>query len=120
MAAKRKRGIAQSVTSTSARKRTRVQKNDLSSPTPHDQIEGEPVYRARSIIDENKTYYKIDWEDDPITGERYDPTWEPKANANQALRDDWHQQKKSKRKRDSNSPEGTCFVYSADSQFLQK
>jgi hypothetical protein len=85
-----------------------VVNNDPSTSLPH---EGEYTYKVRSIIDESKTSYKIDWEDDPVTGEKYAPTWEPKANANQAAIDDWllHQKRK-KRKRDSISHEGMCAV----------
>ena len=37
------------------------------------------LYDIRDIIDEKyvgrKIFYKIDWADNPTTGERYDPTW---------------------------------------------
>jgi hypothetical protein len=36
-------------------------------------------YAIRDIVAEErrkgKIYYKIDWEDDPRTGESYEPTW---------------------------------------------
>ena len=32
-------------------------------------------YRIRDIVDENKTKYKVDWEDDPKTGEKFPPEW---------------------------------------------
>jgi len=32
-------------------------------------------YAARDILQENATKYLIDWEDNPVTGERYNPTW---------------------------------------------
>jgi type IV secretory pathway TrbF-like protein len=86
-----------------------VVKTNFAGSLPHGQIEADKTYKVRSILDESKTSYKIDWEDDPVTGEKYDPTWEPKANANQAAIDDWViQQKKKKRKRSSAVPEGMC------------
>ena len=33
------------------------------------------LYKVRNIIDENQSKYLIDWEDDPVTGEQYTPTW---------------------------------------------
>jgi hypothetical protein len=77
---------------------------------PHGQIAVDKTYKVRSILDESKTSYKIDWEDDSVTGEKYDPTWEPKANANQAAIDDWTRQKKRKRKQSSTSTQGTYSV----------
>ena len=34
-----------------------------------------PVYRIKAIIGEKSTEYLIDWADDPITGERFQPDW---------------------------------------------
>lgn len=34
-----------------------------------------PVYRIKAIIEESSTEYLIDWADDPITGEKFQPDW---------------------------------------------
>ena len=34
-----------------------------------------PVYRIKAIIGERSTEYLIDWADDPITGEKFQPDW---------------------------------------------
>ena len=43
-------------------------------PTPD-----EVLYEIRDVVDEKlvkgKLLYKVDWADNPTTGERYDPTW---------------------------------------------
>ena len=55
-------------------------------------------YLAREILKEDrKKGYYINWEDDPITGESFEPTWEPKGCANEALIADW-EKKKAERK----------------------
>ena len=92
MAPKRKRGIAQSTTSANAKanKRARGAKSH-----PHgDDVDYDQDYRVRSIIGEKGDRYLIDWEDDPITGKKYPPSWEPKENANEAAILDWQEQKK--------------------------
>ena len=33
------------------------------------------LYKVRDIINEKGAKYLIDWEDDPETGEKYQPTW---------------------------------------------
>ena len=33
------------------------------------------LYKVRDIIKESRTKYLIDWEDDPDTGEKFEPTW---------------------------------------------
>lgn len=53
----------------------------------------ETEYLLKSILDENKTHYLVDWEDDPVTGEIFDPTWEPHEFANKNAIRDWEAQK---------------------------
>lgn len=50
-------------------------------------------WEVKAIIAENELSYLIDWEDDPVTGERFSPTWEPKANANAAAIATWERKK---------------------------
>ncbi|GME54995.1 chromo domain shadow [Neofusicoccum parvum] len=52
-------------------------------------VESDSFYEARAILKETKNKYLIDWENDRVTGEVYQPTWEPKRNANKLLVDDW-------------------------------
>ncbi|KAL9126486.1 MAG: hypothetical protein Q9217_004468 [Psora testacea] len=47
------------------------------------------VYKIRGIIGERENEYLIDWTDDPITGESFQPDWQPKANANSAAVEAW-------------------------------
>ncbi|MBE7181309.1 MAG: hypothetical protein INR71_08885, partial [Terriglobus roseus] len=48
------------------------------------------LWEAREIIDESATHYLIEWEGlDSGTGKPYEPTWEPKSNANTPLRKSW-------------------------------
>lgn len=66
------------------RMRTRSQAKALRPPTPkrpklrHDTRQ-DNVFAIKDIIDEKfihgKRHYKIDWQDDPNTGESFSPTW---------------------------------------------
>ena len=38
----------------------------------------------------------ISWEDDEVTGEKFEDSWEPKANANREAVVDWEYQKADK------------------------
>ncbi|EME43472.1 hypothetical protein DOTSEDRAFT_54274 [Dothistroma septosporum NZE10] len=93
---KRKRGIAQS-TSAPTKRTKRAPTADApgpsASPHPHGAVDFQKEYKLRAIIDETKTKYLIDWEDDSETGEKYEPTWELKANANKLAKEDWNARK---------------------------
>lgn len=52
-----------------------------------------PVYRIKAIIGENPTEYHIDWADNPITGEKFKPDWQPKKNVNTAAVEAWERRK---------------------------
>lgn len=54
-----------------------------------------PVYRIKAIIGERSTEYLIDWADDPTTGERFKPDWQPKKNVNTAAVEAWERRKSS-------------------------
>lgn len=60
---------------------------------PHGQVDYNRVYKLRSILDESRGRYLIEWEDDEVTGESYEPTWEPKRNANKVAVEDWKRRK---------------------------
>ncbi|KFZ00112.1 hypothetical protein V498_00295 [Pseudogymnoascus sp. VKM F-4517 (FW-2822)] len=54
----------------------RVRKKRGRPQKKHDE---DQLYDLRDILDESETHYLIDWEDDKVTGETYEPTWEPKS-----------------------------------------
>lgn len=59
----------------SKRRKSAVPKSRTREPSPD-----EDLYAIKDIVDEklvrgNLLYYKVDWADNPTTGERYDPTW---------------------------------------------
>ncbi|KAK4137637.1 hypothetical protein BT67DRAFT_460186 [Trichocladium antarcticum] len=62
-------------------------------PTPD-----EVFYQIRDVVDEKrvrgKLFYKVDWADNPTTGERYNPTWEPAENVTAAAVADWEREKR--------------------------
>ncbi|KAK1760813.1 citron Rho-interacting kinase [Echria macrotheca] len=64
------------------------------------QTNSDVFYAIRDIVAEErrkgKLYYKIDWEDDPRTGESYEPTWEPAENATREAVADWERFKKTR------------------------
>ena len=60
---------------------------------PHGDVDYAKEYKIKSILDEKGKQYLIDWEDDELTGERYQPSWEPKGNANKEAIADWNLQK---------------------------
>ncbi|KAK3297511.1 uncharacterized protein B0H64DRAFT_457707 [Chaetomium fimeti] len=58
----------------------------------------EGFYEVRDILDEKsakgRLLYKVDWADNPTTGERYQPTWEPAENVTEAAVADWQREKR--------------------------
>ncbi|KAK0280747.1 hypothetical protein LTR35_007773 [Friedmanniomyces endolithicus] len=62
-------------------------------PHPHGEVDPEESYALRSIIDERPGHYLIDWEDDPVTGKAFDPTWEPKRNVTKPAIQEWNAEK---------------------------
>jgi hypothetical protein len=71
-----------------------------SSPHPHGEFDEETFYQVRTVLAERvvrgKTQYRIDWEDDEKTGEKFAPTWEPKENLTEVALADWEKLKLSK------------------------
>ncbi|KAF2091077.1 hypothetical protein K490DRAFT_53993 [Saccharata proteae CBS 121410] len=57
------------------------------------QPDTEVYYSARKILKENKAKFLIDWAPNSQTGEVYEPTWEPKKNANTSLVTEWLERK---------------------------
>lgn len=43
----------------------------------------------RGVLQYKNGKYLVDWEDNPDTGEKYSPTWEPKKNLNEEALQDW-------------------------------
>ena len=56
---------------------------------PHGQFDLQKEYKLKSIVGENKTKYLISWENDEVTGEPFEDTWEPKSHANQEAVEHW-------------------------------
>ncbi|KAI9685034.1 MAG: hypothetical protein M1822_005426 [Bathelium mastoideum] len=48
-------------------------------------------FEVRDILQYKNGLYLVDWEDNPDTGEKYNPTWEPKKNLNQKALVHWEQ-----------------------------
>lgn len=65
-----------------------------SAAHPHGEFDASQEYKVRAIIDERRTHYLIQWEDDEVTGERYDDTWEPKDYVNRLAVEEWQATKK--------------------------
>lgn len=97
---KRKRNSAQSYTDKPSKKKKKLSAETESVPAAQTQSEwdSQREFKARGILAESKTRYKIDWEDDPVTGESFAPTWEPKRNANEELVRDWIQREEAQGK----------------------
>ncbi|GAA5992317.1 hypothetical protein JCM10908_000422 [Rhodotorula pacifica] len=55
-------------------------------------------WEAEAILDEDKARYLIAWKGTDSDGKPWQPTWEPKANANQTLVQSWKQQRRASRK----------------------
>lgn len=53
-------------------------------------------YKVKQILQENRRKYLIAWEDDEVTGEKFEPSWEPKEYANELAVRDWKERKKSR------------------------
>lgn len=64
-----------------------------SSPHPHGDYDADEYFQVRTILDERvvrkKVEYLIDWEDNPSTGKKYTPTWEPKENITEDTLAEW-------------------------------
>jgi hypothetical protein len=84
-----------------------------SSPHPHGEFDEETFYKVRTVLDERvvgrKTQYKIDWEDDEKTGEKFAPTWEPKENLTEVALADWEKLKLSRQASMSHTPVLLCL-----------
>ncbi|KAK4616068.1 hypothetical protein CLAFUW4_10622 [Fulvia fulva] len=52
-------------------------------------VDKDGQWPARRILDETKKSYLIEWESHPKTGEEFEPSWQPKWNANGALVREW-------------------------------
>ncbi|KFX92762.1 hypothetical protein O988_07140 [Pseudogymnoascus sp. VKM F-3808] len=61
--------------------------------TPQKKYDENQLYDLRDILDESETHYLIDWADDKITGETYEPTWEPKSFVEQDAIVAWEEKK---------------------------
>jgi len=51
----------------------------------------EQEFPVRDILDEDETRFLIDWEDNETTGEKYEPSWEPKEEVGRAAIEAWEE-----------------------------
>lgn len=70
-------------------KRQRRQPAELPLESPSEQ-----VFPARAITGERSRQYCVAWEKDPVTGEEYEDTWEPKSYVSRDLVAEWRRQQK--------------------------
>lgn len=61
--------------------------------TPQKKYDENQLFDLRDILEESETHYLIDWADDKVTGETYDPTWEPKSFVEQDAIVAWEEKK---------------------------
>ncbi|KAL1589764.1 hypothetical protein WHR41_01617 [Cladosporium halotolerans] len=96
MSAKRKKGTPFNPKPSKRLKRASTE----SSPHPHGDFDDEKFYKVRTVLEERGSHknrqYLIDWEDDEQTGEKFEPTWEPRENVNEEALADWAEQKAAK------------------------
>lgn len=59
-------------------------------------VSAAPWYKLKSIVGEDETRYLIDWADDEETGEKFEPSWEPKEHVNAEAVEDYELQKAEK------------------------
>nr|OQO28916.1 hypothetical protein B0A51_03936 [Rachicladosporium sp. CCFEE 5018] len=90
MASKKRKGTATNPNKPVSKRRKTTQ--------AHGKIDPDKLYAAKDIIDENKTHYLVDWENDSDTGETYEPTWEPHANLTTQAVADWEAKKTAKKR----------------------
>ncbi|KAK6439232.1 hypothetical protein LTR95_004563 [Oleoguttula sp. CCFEE 5521] len=64
----------------------------------HGKIDPNKFYAIKDIVDESANHYLVSWEDDSDTGQSYEPTWEPHANATAQAVADWKAKKVAKQR----------------------
>ncbi|ELR02570.1 hypothetical protein VC83_08950 [Pseudogymnoascus destructans] len=72
------------------RPRRKVKRKRETPPKKYDENQ---LFDLRDILDESETHYLIDWADDKVTGETYEPTWEPKSFVEQDAIVAWEETK---------------------------
>ena len=75
---KRKQKDVPPVAATTKRRRTYHEESTAVADSNPFDIEGDAdgdFWAIKDIIEESKLKYKVDWEDNPRTGEKYAPTW---------------------------------------------
>ncbi|KAK3358951.1 hypothetical protein B0T25DRAFT_577161 [Lasiosphaeria hispida] len=94
---------------TKRKRRKRLERESLreqDTPPGTQRETEETLYAIRDIIGEKvirgKLHYRIDWADNPQTGEQYSPTWEPAENATEVATRDWERQKRGREKSEHN------------------
>ncbi|KAL2152033.1 hypothetical protein VTH82DRAFT_5217 [Thermothelomyces myriococcoides] len=107
------------MTKRSLAKSTKQKRRRRAAPrlAAREQTADDEFYEIRDILDEKlvngRLLYKVDWADNPATGERYDPTWEPAENVTEAAIADWEREK---RRQQSVAPKSSSSTAQTDSQ----
>ncbi|EDN96467.1 hypothetical protein SS1G_01393 [Sclerotinia sclerotiorum 1980 UF-70] len=79
-------------------KRKNLAESPVRQPSPSEKRlkqkeDSPPLYNIKGILSERKigktTEFLIDWEDNPETGEPYEPTWEPYSNVTEVAIYEW-------------------------------
>ncbi|KAF2170735.1 hypothetical protein M409DRAFT_18707 [Zasmidium cellare ATCC 36951] len=91
--AKRKRSSSTLLGTPESGRDKRRREEVKTTPHPHGNVDPERLYKVRAILQETEDQYEIDWADDEVTGESYEPTWEPKKNANRLAVEEWEARK---------------------------
>src|ERR1700759_4226714 len=77
-------------------KRSRATPISTSKENARQESGDEEEFPAERILKEHPTKgYLIEWKGiDPATSKPYEPTWEPRENANSLLKKDWQERKR--------------------------
>ncbi|KAK4156466.1 hypothetical protein C8A00DRAFT_12578 [Chaetomidium leptoderma] len=91
--------------------KSKRRKSAGTKPTPREPTPDEALYDIRDILEEKhesgRLLYRVDWADNPTTGEEYDPTWEPAENVTEAAVADWEKEKRRRQGIESQSSNPT-------------
>ncbi|MCJ1286065.1 hypothetical protein MMC26_005407 [Xylographa opegraphella] len=118
MPRRKRRNSSESSSYGSLNKRRRCSHAGSETPTTAPFGSQGKLYKVRDIINEKGRKYLIDWEDDPETGEKYQPTWEPKSYANAEAVAAWKQQQRRKKqsKRNRSTPSTASRATTVDTK----
>ncbi|KAL9083884.1 MAG: hypothetical protein Q9165_008354 [Trypethelium subeluteriae] len=84
-------------------KRQRRSDNTFASESSAKKPKTQPsdYFEIRDVLEYKNGRYLVQWEDNPDTGEKYTPTWEPKKNLNEGALEYWKQNQAKQQNADS-------------------